>query len=206
MPQQINLIDPSLQPPPQRLSPALLLVTLGLGVSVVASHFVWEKMWLAHELAAATASAPVEQEAGADVSASAPDTTALDRLAQREALRDLLRQQVAMPDGSATLIADILRVLPDQVWLTELELGAQRSLRISGGTLDTAGFGLLSTRLTSVAALQGIPLHTVRLQPQPTQGGDGEPAAAPQSQLFVLASTPAGVAAFEPGAGAGANR
>lgn len=206
MPQQINLIDPTLLPPPQRLSPAVLLVLLGVSVAAVMGHFAWEKVSLTRALAAATAGAPAEPVAGADAAAQAPDTTAPDRLAQREALRDLLRQQVAMPEGSAALIADMLRALPEQVWLTELELGAQRSLRLSGGTLDTAGFGLLSTRLTAIAALQGLPLHTVRLQPQPTQGGDGEPAAAPQSQLFVLASTPAGVAAFEPGAGAGANR
>jgi|CXWL01.1.fsa_nt_gi hypothetical protein len=192
MPQQINLIDAALLPAQQRLTPIALLATLGTAAALLVAHFGWEQMALARALAVATANAPVAVEAtpGAE-----PDSAPADRQARREALRDLLRRQVAVPEGSALLLGEIIRALPDALWLTELEIGTQRSLRISGGAADTAGFGQFTARLTLIPALQGLPITTLRLEPRPLEGGAADAAPLPPAQLFVLASGPAGPAA-----------
>lgn len=201
--QHINLLEASLLPPAQRLQPALLLALLGTAFTLVLGHYAWERTSLARELASATAPASA---ADVEPAVSAPDALEGNQLAQREALRDLLRNSLALADGSTELIAEVLQTLPPQVWLTELELGPQRSLRISGGTLDTGAFGLLGAGLTEVAALRGLPLNTVRLTPMPAAAETAEdgPATAPVGHLFVLATAPPGSgsgAGSSPGAG-----
>ena len=208
--QQINLIDANLLPPLQRLQPGQLLAILGAASALVLGHYGWERADLARELSAASAAAPLAEAdaaAGAAAAASAPDAPQQSRLAQREALRDLLRSAVALPEGSPALITELLQTLPPQVWLTELEMGPQRSLRVSGGTLDSGAFGMLSAGLAEMAALRGLPLHTVRLTPRPaaTAGADSADAeavaasAAPAGHLFVIASESAAEGA-NPGA------
>ncbi len=201
MPQNINLIDSALLPARRRLSPPLLLGLLGLAAALVLGHWSFEQMRLARALAQASDGAPTEAAAP---ESPPTDGAAQERLAQREALRNLLRGQVAATDGNAPLIAAVLGALPASVWLTELELelGSQRKLRISGGTLDSAGFGQLSAALNNTAALRGLPLNVVRLEPQPAApaapaNGDGTAGTPPAAHLFVLegataAPTPAG--------------
>jgi len=189
MAQQINLIDASLLPARRRLGPVSLLATVGTAIALVLAHLGWEQVALARALAQATADAPAATEDG---SVAEPDAATADRLARREALRDLLRRQLSVADGSALLLGEIIHALPDSLWLTELELGAQRALRISGGAADTEGFAQFATRLRLIPALQGLPISTVRLEPRPEDSAVASPGTTPlpASQLFVLASAP----------------
>lgn len=189
MPQQINLIDASLLPARRRLGPVSLLATVGTAITLVLAHLGWEQLALARALAQATANAPAATEDGLDAE---PDAATVDRLARREALRDLLRRQLSVADGSALLLGEIIHALPDSLWLTELELGAQRTLRIGGGAADTKGFAQFTARLRLIPALQGLPISTVRLEPQPADSAGAAPAttALPAAQVFVLASAP----------------
>ncbi|MDP1901094.1 MAG: PilN domain-containing protein [Rubrivivax sp.] len=202
MTQQINLIAATLLPTPQRLAPARLLAVTGAALALVLAHFGWERMALAQALAQAPAAASTVDAAASSSPGAVPDPALPERLAQREALRDVLRQQVRVADGSALLLAEIFRVLPDGLWLTEVELGAERALRIAGGAVDAASFGQFTERLARVPQLQGLPITTLRLEPladNPATAAtaEGHPALRPAHQRFVLASAAPGAGTWQ---------
>jgi hypothetical protein len=200
MPQQINLIDASLLPQRQRLRAATVLAVAGTGMALVLGHFAWERLALARALAALAQGEGEVQATAGEVGAGSAADQAL-QLARGEALRELLSRQPSVPAGSAQLMGQIVQSLPDTLWLTELELGAARAVRISGGTTDAAGFGQFTTRLGGIAALQGVPIGTVRLEPHATAATPGAAGSDAPAQLFVLAS--AADAAAVPRAGGG---
>lgn len=185
MPQQINLIDNTLLPARQRLPPAVMLATLAAALSLLSAHFAWEKWALARELNQVVA----PQQAVAEAAPNHTESQREASLAKREALRDLLRLQVSVAEGSAALVGDIISAMPETMWLTELEVGTSRMLRLSGVTADSAGFGQFALRLERIAALKGLPLHTVRLEPRASDGaGAGQDKPANAGRQFVLAS------------------
>ena len=185
MPQQINLIDISLRPVRQKLPPAALLATVAVASLLLTAHFAWEKWALARELAQAVA--PV---AAAELAHDgAAQNQRLARLAQREALRDLMRLQLSVAEGSATLIGDIIQAMPEDMWLTELEVGASGTLRLGGSSADSASFSRFTSRLEQIAALKSLPLHTVRLEPWVLERtGASQDNSTPAGRRFVLVS------------------
>lgn len=202
MPQQINLIDAGLLPQRQRLPATTVLAVVASALTLVLAHFAWERVALARALAP-LAQGEAAPPADPGDAGTATGLLTAEQLARGEALRDLLRQQPTVPDGAAQLMEQIVQALPDALWLTELELGAARAVRISGGATDAASFGQFTTRLSSIALLQGVPIGTVRLEPHSAAAADtaadasaGSEAGA-KAQLFVLASA---VAAAAPGA------
>lgn len=178
--QQINLIDPRLLPP-QRLLSGQRIASLALaGLLLVCGHWGIERAALARAMAA---SAP-EPTVGAP---AADSERALDelreRVAKREALRDLLASDRLPPDPAALLRA-LFDALPPTIWLTEVEVARERSVRIAGGALEVGALDPFAARLASIAALRGIPIHTLRLEPAAEGAGL-------RSWHFVLASKPA---------------
>jgi hypothetical protein len=185
MPQQINLIDESLRPVRQRLPASALLATLAVASSLLATHYMWEKWSLARALSHAVVPPPAVSELATDTATQAREEA---RLAQREALRDLLRLQVSVAEGSASLLGDIIGAMPENMWLTELEVGAARTLKIGGGIANSASFGLFSSRLEHITALKNLPVHTVRLGPRVLESaGSGPERPAPEGRLFLIA-------------------
>lgn len=185
MAQQVNLIDISLRPARQNLPPAALLAAVAAAGLLLTTHFAWEKWALARELALAVAPVVVADSAldGAAQSQRAA------RLVQREALRDLMRLQVSVAEGSAKLMGDIIRAMPEDMWLTELEVGASATLRLSGASADSASFSQFTSRLENIAALKSLPLHTVRLEPLVPEGAAAaQDQTTPTGRQFVLVS------------------
>jgi hypothetical protein len=197
MTQHINLITAALLPRPQRLAPKPLLALLGGVALLVLTHFAWERVALTQTLARADSPPPV---VNAEAGASVGDPVLRERITRGEALREVLRKQGVVAEGSARILREIFDALPDEVWLTEVELGAERALRIGGGATDGTSFARFAQRLAAVASLQGLPVTTVRLHaPTRSEANAGAPAdpTAAATQLFVLASAPEG-AAVEP--------
>ena len=185
MAQQVNLIDISLRPARQNLPPDALLAAVAVAGLLLTTHFAWEKWALARELAQAVAPV-VAAEAAPDGAAQSQRAA---RLAQREALRDLMRLQVSVAEGSATLMGDIIRAMPEDMWLTELEVGASATLRLSGASADSASFSRFTSRLENIAALKSLPLHTVRLEPLvPEDTAAAQDQTTPTGRRFVLVS------------------
>lgn len=185
MPQQINLIDKSLLPTRQRLPPVVMLSALAMASALLTAHFAWEKWALAQELNQVAA----PPQAAAPASDSTHPGQREASLARREALRDVLRLQVSVAEGSAALVSDIIAALSENMWLTELEVGTSRTLRLSGATADSAGFGQFAARLERISALKDLPLHTVRLEPRAAEGaGSGPDQPTPAGRQFVLVS------------------
>jgi Tfp pilus assembly protein PilN len=107
-----------------------------------------------------------------------------ERVAQREALRDLLAAD-QLPQEPAALLRSVIDALPQTLWLTEVEVARERALRIAGGALDAAALNNFATALAQVPALRGVPVHTVRLEPAAKDSD------APGGWRFVLSSTSA---------------
>ena len=173
MSQNINLIDASLLPRTERLNGRVMLSALALASSAVLAHYGVEQTRLKRALAAsAVAAAPAD--AGPDAAGDIALAQLRLRLARGEALRDALGRAGDLPVNSARLLQDVARALPDSLWLTEIDVQGQRTIRIAGGAVDAASLAVFSTRLGEVAALRGMPIQVLRLEPQP----DTEAAAA----------------------------
>jgi hypothetical protein len=191
--QQINLVDAGLLPPLRLISGARLAALCLAGAALVGGHWAVERAALARSLAAAGANETVD---------AAPDNQGNDglnelreRVAQRSALRDLLEAD-HLPHNTAALLRAVFDALPPSLWLTDVELARERALRISGGTLDVGALDAFAHRLSAIAALRGVPIHTLRLEPADAQDETSEPRA--RRWNFVLASRPAGSAGAAP--------
>jgi Tfp pilus assembly protein PilN len=189
--QDINLVEARLLPP-LRVVSGLRLATMAVaGALLVLGHWGFERFALARAMAAANAT-------------EAPDTSASnaggndglgelrERVAQREALRDLLAAD-HLPQHPAVLLRAVVEALPGSVWLTEIDIARERALRISGGALDVAALDPFTERLAQVALLRGVPISTLRLEPSQAEGEARERQHALRSWQFTLASGAAAV-------------
>jgi hypothetical protein len=183
--QNINLVDARLLPP-LRLVSGLRLATLAFaGALLVFGHWGFERLALARAMAAANA---VDSNDANATNTDGNDGLAelRERVAQREALRDLLAAD-QLPQQPAVLLRAVIEALPPTLWLTEVDIARERTLRISGGVLNVAVLDPFTERLAQVALLRGVPINTVRLEPADAQGAAQE-TRVPRSWRFMLAS------------------
>lgn len=191
----LNLIDPAMLPSPAQPSVAALLVLLSVCFIGSAAHLSWERMQFARTLAL-----PGAAEVGAE-SLEPADPAFEQRLLQvqrDEALRDALAGVNDLPLDSAVRLRALAQVLPDSLWLTEVEFSGRHGLRIAGGALDTPALAAYVARLGQIDGLKGLPLQFVSVEPQSAEAVDAEasgtsdkPAMRPAHHRFVLASTDA---------------
>jgi hypothetical protein len=183
--QNINLVEARLLPP-LRVVSGLRLATLVLaGALLVFGHWGFERLALARSMAAANAADSTDSNTtNTDGNDGLADLR--ERVAQREALRDLLAAD-QLPQQPAVLLLAVIEALPATLWLTEIDIARERTLRISGGALAVSALDPFTERLAQVALLRGVPINTVRLEPADTQG-EAQEARAPRSWRFTLAS------------------
>jgi hypothetical protein len=184
--QNINLVETRLLPPVQAVSGVRIASLSLVGALGVCGHWGVERAALARAMAAANGAESAEAAPAVDVETGL--TELRERVAQREALRDLLATD-QLPRDPAALLRAVFDALPPTLWLTEVELARERTLRISGGTLDVAALNPFAERLAAIAALRGVPIQTLRLEPAEANGDAAE--AGPRSWNFVVAGKPA---------------
>lgn len=224
MPQQINLLTPILLAPRRYFSALTLLQATGLLLAAGAVATLWmqrldRQAEAAHQALLAQYAAERQQLAAAQASLPAPqDAGALQQLlqpleagnAQRRALlAGLGREGSASGQRHSDLLAFIARSLPEAAWLSELRYAPGR-VELVGGTLDT---GVLRPWLGQLGAhplLAGQALSALRVERLGAQGaaagapalleGDG---ALAQSRLpvwaFRVVSAPAAPASAASG-------
>lgn len=208
--QQINLIDPRLIPQRQWLPVPLLVGVCVAAVAIVAGHYLIESAALKQVMAAAAVSpssaataSPTSTPSAASAEGAAPlartassaaaESAALQtRIATLEALRAGSRSQSQLPRGLEAALNAIVASLSDRIWLTEIDIGPDGSLRISGGTLDASALRDMTQRLSQVAALKGTRIGVLRIEPWQSEAaassdGSAATSAAP-GHRFVLAS------------------
>ena len=204
--QQINLIDPRLIPQRQWLPVPLLLGACASALALVVGHYLYESAAMKQVLAASAAptsaataaSSAAAAEGGPAAMAQAGASVANEsaalqaRIATLEALRAGSRSQSRLPKGIESVLNAVVASLSDSIWLTEIDLGPDGSLRISGGTLDALALAGMAQRLAQVPALKGTRIGVLRIEPwgsEPSASTDGRAAAsAAPGHRFVLAS------------------
>ncbi len=175
-PQQVNLIDPSLLRKPERLTRNNLLTLMGISTMVVAVHAAMEQVQMAREHSS-LASSPVAQ--GAQAAGVAENTDAStgqqlpphllrlqEQVTRGEALRSALAQNGDLPDDAGAVLKAVIEALPPTIWLTELQVLGDKSLLISGGTLERPALATFSKQLEVNPTLKGTPITKVELKPQ----------------------------------------
>lgn len=183
--QHLNLIEARLLPPLRVVSGARLAGMVLAGAAIVLAHWGIERVALARALATATATEAADGSASAEPGSDDTLAPLRERVAQRQALRDLLAAD-ALPREPASLLQAVIDALPPTLWLTEIELARERALRIAGGALDAAAFDEFAARLNRVPPLRGAPVRTVRLEPGEREANDEAGAALPAHWRFVL--------------------
>jgi Tfp pilus assembly protein PilN len=172
-PQQINLVDPRLLRVRQRLPGAVLLLVMGIGTTVVGLHYAVEKYQLQRQIASLSArsSAP---ETATPMAAPGPSLLAKqEQLAREEMLREALSQGDDLPSNTGALLNAVVQALPGAVWLTDLQVLGQKSLVITGGTLERPALATFSQQLEASPVLQGTPIGIVQLTPHHGSEEDG---------------------------------
>jgi Tfp pilus assembly protein PilN len=192
MTQQINLLDPSLLPARDWCTASLIV---GVGLALAAAligQIGYERHAMARLLAAPGDSAAVDGAAPADAEL-ADLQQAIDR---DEALLRSVGSLVDLPQGSAAQLRDLFAVLPETLWLHEVELGAARSLRIRGSTLQPQALTVLAQRLNGSPSFRGAALQVLTLQRESVESSaDAKPADVPY--VFVLGSNDSSVAGIK---------
>lgn len=231
MPQQINLCTPLQQARPQRLAARTLVwmfagfsaLCVGLG-ALWASHLQRSAQSYQQALQVQAAEATALKAALADARGAGPQSLAeaqqalaqkQARLLQREADLAALHQGL-YPPGSAhsDRLAWVARSLPPSVWLTGLQIDAQR-FQASGLTLEPESLNTWVDRLGQHPLTAGLRLSTVKLaHTRVDSEGRAVPATADGSTAatghtawaFELVSQGPAAASPSPASGAGTSR
>lgn len=207
--QQVNLVDPSLLRVPERLGRNTLLTVLALGVVAVSVHWSVERYEFGRQLSRLTPSTPpvvAAETTGVEVM-PAHLLSMQERIIRGETLRSALAQGGDLPDNAGAILNAVILALPDTMWLTELQVLGDKSVVISGGTLERPALATFSQQLEANPTLTGTPITIVQLEPRsrqqvaPPSAGDalsygGEPqsdttadaAKAPAYFAFTLAT------------------
>ena len=166
MTSQINLVDASLLPKPALIDGRAAAAIVGVALLGVAIHGGMESAQLRSALAANPALATTTPAAD-DASAPARGLAAQAQQLQRSlALRDALAQSHSLPGDSARLLQQVMAALPDSLWLTEIDLRGNQSIRIAGGAMDASALAGFSASLARIDALKGTPVLVLQLEPQ----------------------------------------
>lgn len=184
--QQINLLEPKLLPTPELVSGARILVVAVLGLLGVSLHLGIEQDRMARTMAAAQAAPPSEIGESLEALGQDGDPALRVRLLQRQALRDVLAKHQALPPDSASLMSQVMAVLPETLWLTEVDLVGLQGIRISGGALEPEALRQFAERLATIPTLKGAPVETLRLELD--EDNPGSAADRPAAHQFVLVS------------------
>lgn len=181
--QELNLIDPRLLPRQHLLSGARVLAVAAVGLTFAAVHYGVERQRLQDAMHAAGMTPQVEAAA---TPADDGDAAMQARIAQRQALLEMLSKADRLPRDSASTLRAVIQSLPETIWLTEVDVVGTQGVRIAGGATDPAALRGFADRLAHVESLRGMPIETLRVEPE---GGDdtGE-GARRAAHRFVLAS------------------
>lgn len=192
--QHLNLLDQRLLPPKQVLTAGLIASLVGLGLLAVVVHATMARDVLRDALRAS-----LNPVAEVPVDSVPPEHLALQaRLVQTQALAQAMGTQDELPAAPGEALQRLLRSLPAQAWLTEVELGPKGGLTLAGGTLDVSVLPAFTQAAAQAAGLQGRAVEVLRLAPRPVAAeapaesmgasGDG-PAMKPlPAHLFSLSS------------------
>lgn len=192
--QQINLIDLSLRTKRDWFTGrGIAAVTAGLA-ALVGAHAAFESTMLARVLAASIAAAPVA-EAPAD-GAPADEAQMLDSqrlVARGERLMQAVSALSDLPRGNAPRLRALVSVMPESLWLQEVEFNGERGVRIAGGATDAAALARFTERLGALPAFHGLPLLVFKVDPREApqhQDGNASPAVdvRPAHYSFVLST------------------
>lgn len=167
-PQQINLIDLSLRTKRDWFTGrGIAAVTAGLATLVVA-HGAFESTMLARSLVVASAAAPVAN-APADGAPSADDAQMLDNqrlVARGERLMQAVSALSDLPHDNAPRLRALVSVMPESLWLQEVEFSGERGVRVAGGATDAAALARFAQRLGALPAFHGLPLLVFKVDPR----------------------------------------
>lgn len=168
MTSQINLVDASLLPKRALIDGRAAAAIVGVALLSVAIHGGMESAQLRSALAANPAAAMLQATATADAASTPVGGLAAQtqQLQRNLALRDALAQAHSLPDDSARLLQQVMAALPDTLWLTEIDLRGNQSIRIAGGALDASALAGFSASLARIEALKGTPVLVLQLEPQ----------------------------------------
>ena len=181
--QQFNLFDRSLLPPPPDWLMRGALALVGIGLLAAALHGAYERRALAQLMAAPGSESEATPEAE---DAELRELT--DRVARRSALRQSYRRSGGGLEHVGDTLAGIAAALPEDMWLKEVELGAERSLRVSGQVLQAASLQVFAARLQQAPGVKGVPLHSLAVERvEPESDNDPTPA---RLRFVIQAGTP----------------
>lgn len=202
MRQQLNLIDVQRLAVPVRPTLGTLALVVAVALLGVGAHFNWERSQYQKLM---SGSAALPEQAPAEESAPDPAFDSRSRKVERdELLLAGLARATDLPSNSAGLLGQLTAALPDALWLTEVEFTGRKGLRISGGALDLAGLAVYANRLSDIAALGGVAIQVLTIEPRAAalEGADtddpGAPASLPAHHHFVLGSETASASAGGP--------
>lgn len=198
MTQQINFFDPALAPPRDWCNGRFVLglaLALALGI---AGHQAYETQALKSILATGLA-APDDGGIAPDNGLDTPMAELKARVDANEHLLRAVGSFAELPQDNAARLRSLISVMPENLWLQEVEFSVERGLRISGSALDVKALAGFSGRLGALPAFKGLPLHLFALQPGEREdiaaavGAEAIAAAtAPEHYGFLLSSIDAG--------------
>lgn len=179
--QSFNLLDRRLLPPPPDWLTLGALALAAAGVLATAAHAGVEQLRL-NTLLAEPANAEGDTAPGAE-----PELRSLaQRVASLTALRHSMQSAGTGIEGAGVVLSGVASALAEDMWLDELELRADQSLRITGRTLQAASLAPFSARLQQQAALRALPVQGVSIEAVQAEANASTGAAAPPVLRFVI--------------------
>jgi Tfp pilus assembly protein PilN len=185
---QINLIDPTLLPKVERFSSRTVALVTLVATTALGIHYSYERLQLSKTMALAKA------QEGEHPEANTPDAPLADAalearkrtITREEALRDGLAKLTDLPTDNSKMLSSVIAALPASLWLKEVDFVAKGGIRIVGGAVDPSALAEYSDSLSKVAAMHGLPVQVVTLEPQANEAQ--EQTSLPTYYHFVLAT------------------
>lgn len=169
--QQINLLDRRLLPPPPDWLTRGVLSLAALGLLAMLAHLAVERTRLARVL-----SVPAEADL-AETPASVEINTLSARVAGLMALRQSVLGAGTGIDRAGRTLTGVAAALDKDMWLDEVELRADRSLRVTGRTLQAGGLPAFTARLQQQDSLRALPVTGMVVEVAPAETQTDAPAA-----------------------------
>ena len=180
MPQQINLCTPILLTQKRYFSAHTMAIALGVFMvlgAVLCGAWVWnlDRASESFQQSVASHTAEVdalqaaikrskESAAPADPALIAQLTERRNTLAQREKLREALKEGMFRPGwGHSDRLTWVARSIPAPVWINEVRLDGAR-FEVSGFTLEPAALNEWVDKLSISPLMQGLKLATVKVE------------------------------------------
>jgi hypothetical protein len=191
--QHLNLLDARLLPAKRWLTASVIVPAIASAICATLLHAVNVR----DDLRLVLLSGSAAVDAPAEIEPSAEHRALQTQHAQTQALVKALSQKTDLPDRPADTLRRLIQALPDEAWLSDVEIGPQGGLRVSGGILDTTQLPRYAQSLAQGAGVQGRPVEVLRLRPRETAAEDSDAESAPATralpaQLFTLATAGGG--------------